>query len=74
MQARDFCYWLQGFFEITEADGHKTNLRDTQVDIIKRHLTMVFAHDIDPKMGDPEHQKKLNNIHNWDGKGLRPRC
>lgn len=43
MTSRDFTYWLQGFFELSEV---KT-LTDEQVKIIKTHLNMVFVHDID---------------------------
>lgn len=46
MKSRDFCYWLQGFFEIT---GHATQLRAQQTEIIQRHLALVFKHDIDPQ-------------------------
>ena len=43
MTSRDFVYWLQGFFELSEV---KT-LTEEQVKIIKTHLNMVFIHDID---------------------------
>ncbi len=64
MTARDFCYWLQGFFEIDEANPPVGGLTPLQVEAVKRHLSMVFAHDIDPKAGGPEVQKKLSDIHN----------
>lgn len=51
MQSRDFCYWLQGYFEITE--DKKTGLSTDQTDMIKRHLALVFKHEIDPSMPDP---------------------
>jgi hypothetical protein len=60
VQTRDFCFWLQGYFEIL---GESNPLTGEQVDIIKRHLNLVFAHDIDPKMGDEKHQEKLNQLH-----------
>lgn len=64
MTAVNFCYWLQGFFEIREAAGDPSGVVNSkQVEIIKRHLSLVFVHDIDPKAGPPEHQKKLNDIH-----------
>ena len=62
MNSRDFCFWLQGFFEIST----NTDLISTQIDIIKKHLNLVFAHEIDPSMGNKEHQDKLNEIHNSD--------
>ena len=49
MTARDFCYWLQGFFEVHGIDKERIILRPEQVEVIKRHLSMVFEHDIDPK-------------------------
>lgn len=66
MLARDFCYWLQGFFEIQSAglpSNRDTGLEAGQVEMIKAHLNMVFAHEIDPSMGNEEHQKKLSEIH-----------
>lgn len=38
MTERDFCYWLQGFFEITE----RKKLTEKEVEQIKKHLTLVF--------------------------------
>lgn len=61
MTSRDFCYWLQGYFEISgqplEGFGRE------QVAAIQRHLAMVFVHEIDPSMGPPAHQEKLNEAH-----------
>lgn len=61
MQSRDFCYWLQGYFEIEGSD--RTNLNANQVEAIKKHLSLVFVHEIDPAMGDKSHQDKLNEVH-----------
>ena len=47
MTSRDFCYWLQGFFEVSRAD----ELLPNQVDMVKRHLAMVFKHELDPSIG-----------------------
>lgn len=60
MTSRDFCYWLQGFFEINEP----TEVTPKQTEQIKKHLNLVFKHEIDPSMGGPEHQAELNEIHN----------
>jgi hypothetical protein len=38
MTERDFCYWLQGLFEISDP---KT-LDEDQVSMIKEHLQLVF--------------------------------
>lgn len=76
MTSRDFAYWLQGLFELTET---KT-LDEKQTDLIKRHLNLVFKHEIDPSMGDEKHQAELNKIHNklqWggiDSNGNTMRC
>lgn len=65
MTSRDFCYWLQGFFEITSMNLSRDgiDLSEEQVDMIKDHLEMVFKHEIDPSMGDVSHQAKLNSLH-----------
>lgn len=59
MTSRDFCFWLQGFFEISDAGS----LDDEQTEMIKRHLALVFKHEIDPSAGDAKHQAELNKIH-----------
>jgi hypothetical protein len=60
MQSRDFCYWLQGFFEIA---GTNSTLTKAQCKTIQAHLAMVFAHEIDPSHGTPEHRAELQDIH-----------
>lgn len=60
MTSRDFAYWLQGFFEI---DNPKS-IDENKTEMIKRHLNLVFKHEIDPSMGDADHQKELDDIHN----------
>lgn len=71
MTSRDFAYWLQGFFEISDT---KTISKE-QTEIIKKHLAMVFKHEIDPSMGNEEHQTELNKIHNsGTGKDTLYRC
>lgn len=63
MTSRDFAYWLQGFFEITDAK----EITPAQTDLIKKHLNMVFYHEIDPSYSkDPQHLADLQAIH--DGK------
>jgi hypothetical protein len=64
MTTTEFCYWLQGFFEIQAAsDNPGRQLSPKQVEIIQRHLSLVFKHDIDPKAGSPAHQEVLQGIH-----------
>lgn len=58
MQTRDFCYWLQGFFEISES----TSLTAKEVLIIKNHLNLVFKHDIDKQYAEKD-KPQLQAIH-----------
>jgi len=44
MTSRDFVYWLQGFMEISGAQ----EITKEQVSVIKKHLEIVFVHEIDP--------------------------
>ena len=82
MTARDFCYWLQGYFEVSQASSRNApRLSSDQIDTIRRHLALVFAHDIDPKAGGPDVQKKLDSIHPpnghaspYDGADVQARC
>ena len=59
MTARDFVYWLQGMFELTDVKA----LDEHQTELVRKHLAMVFIHDIDPKAGDLAHREKLNEAH-----------
>lgn len=64
MTSKDFCYWLQGLFELSEPN---IALTEKQVQTIKNHLKLVFLHEIDPSYSDdPTVQKIFQNIH--DGK------
>lgn len=38
MSPNDFCYWLQGFFEIS---GAKT-LSENELQVVRDHLSVVF--------------------------------
>lgn len=44
MQSIDFCYWLQGWFELEEPK----NMNSTQLETISEHLALVFEHDAQP--------------------------
>lgn len=78
MTSKEFCYWLQGFFEIgcNHVPNSKLELSESQIQIIRDHLNMVFKHEIDPSYGSPEHQAELSHLHNNnpDPNALRPRC
>lgn len=69
MTSRDFCYWLQGYFEL----GLVTSLSETQVKVIRNHLAMVFKHEIDPSHGDADHQLLLDQLHQGGPSGLDPK-
>lgn len=60
MTSRDFAYFLQGFFELSNPKF----LTVDQLELIKKHLALVFKHEIDPTAGNKEHQDDLNRIHN----------
>lgn len=72
MRSRDFCYWLQGYFEILNDPPLGSMLTVAQVDIIKKHLAMVFKHEIDPSAGSSAHQADLSTIHNTTIGGVDP--
>ncbi len=57
MTSRDFCYWLQGHFEI----ANPKKLDEHETEMIRRHLALVFKHEIDPSM--PDHDGQLQAIH-----------
>lgn len=69
MTSRDFMYWLQGYFELhtnrpmREEPHDDMALSGYQVEMIRKHLALVFKHEIDPSMGDDKHQAILNTIH-----------
>jgi hypothetical protein len=75
MTAVNFCYWLQGLFELTPAADSPpaVGISPQQAEVIRRHLNTVFAHDIDPKAGGPDVQSKLNAIHHGDS-DVKLRC
>jgi len=45
MNTIDFCFWLQGYFEIR---GEDSEITAEQATIIRQHLSLVFKHEIDP--------------------------
>jgi hypothetical protein len=69
MKSRDFCFWLQGYLEITAADASPMNepLTSAQVNCIRKHLALVFVHEIDPTMSEPApktpHEQKLDAVY-----------
>jgi hypothetical protein len=83
MKASEFCFWLQGYFEISGATPEEPGtINSQQSAMIQRHLALVFKHDIDPSQRTPEHQAELQSIHEGgplkpgrvDPEDSRPRC
>lgn len=60
MTSRDFCYWLQGFFELAEG---QSGMSHDQAEMVRKHLSLVFKHEIDPSHGTPEHVAELQELH-----------
>lgn len=58
MKSTEFCYWLQGYFELGP-DGQ--GLSSEQVDMIRKHLALVFKHEIDLSYGP--NLQELQDIH-----------
>jgi hypothetical protein len=59
MLPSDFCRWLKSML-----DGRKTGaLTAEETARIRETLSNVFRHEIDPQMGDAEHQALLSKIH-----------
>jgi hypothetical protein len=48
MNAVDFCFWLQGSFEVNGVG----DLSKEQAQVIQNHLNLVFKHEIDPMRED----------------------
>ena len=61
MNSIDFCYWLQGYFEISGT----TELTKEQSAIVQNHLNLVFVHEIDNLYdnGDKDTKQNYHNIH-----------
>jgi hypothetical protein len=75
--SRDFCFWLQGFLEL-DGGEEAPPMNKGQVACVKRHLALVFKHEIDPSMGPAKQQADLdaihNPFHNTIGPGPTMRC
>lgn len=69
MTPANFCYWLQGFFEVTEnSDSKEIKLTEKQINVIRAHLNLVFFHAIDPEtLKDKSDVEKLKYQKIHDG-------
>ena len=43
MNTIDFCFWLQGYFELSNDAG----MSEAQIKTVREHLNLVFLHEID---------------------------
>jgi len=67
MNSIDFCYWLQGYFEVANPSA----IPAEQTELIKNHLNLVFKHEIDPlrESETVATKEELNEAHNtWPEK------
>lgn len=71
MTSRDFCYWLQGYFEIAGEGG---GLTVKQADAVRSHLAMVFVHEIDPEADAKTGKGILDHLHKNPPDGVTYRC
>ena len=72
MNTIDFCFWLQGYFEI----NGKAEITREQAKIIKNHLNLVFKHEIDPlrESQTTTPTSVLNHTHNPSKNDTLLRC
>ena len=61
MNSIDFCYWLQGYFEVSGQE----KMTEAQMRVVKNHLNLVFKHEIDPLREEqtPTPTAVLNTAH-----------
>lgn len=57
MTSKDFCFWLQGMFELANPQA----LNKAQTELIRRHLHIVFEHEIGPEL--KKSKPRLEMIH-----------
>lgn len=61
MKSVEFCYWLQGYFELYNTSSTHPGLSSDQTECIRKHLAMVFKHEIDPSYVDSAELTKIHN-------------
>ncbi len=70
MTAENFCYWLQGWFELNTTIDHRSGATKETLDMMKSHLDLVFN-----KVTDKTPETKfstLTGIINYGGLGWEP--
>jgi len=66
MDTAEFCFWLQGLFEL----GEPTTLNKHQVKLIRDQLNKVFLHEVELPLSD-EKSKVVNPLTATVGRGKR---
>lgn len=51
MTADNFCYWLQGWFELNDTIDHREGARKETLDVIRKHLDLVFTNVTKDNLG-----------------------
>jgi hypothetical protein len=75
LKSLDFCFWLQGYFEIHESGLAErcsermtgTMLNAEQVNVIRKHLDLAFKHEIDQQI---DTANQAENIKKGNGRWL----
>lgn len=57
MTPENFCYWLQGWLEVSDTTNLETELDARQLKIIKDHLFLVF-HKMTPHVSEHTTQSR----------------
>lgn len=62
MSPQEFCYWLQGFFELRDDHGGPTSISAAQAECIQKHLALVFENKTGTApapIASPQQEKSL---------------
>lgn len=59
----NFCYWLQGYFEIVQHTDHREGLPEEALEEIKNHLALVFKKET-PQVGIqwPQNPRHISDV------------
>jgi hypothetical protein len=60
MNSTEFCYWLQGWFELNKTIDHRDGASKETLDVIEQHLQLVFD-----KVTETKTNNSINDI-DWD--------
>ena len=61
MTPENFCYWLQGWFELNKTIDHREGASKETLAMIDNHLKLVF-NKLTPKISDKEEPKQPVNV------------